>query len=106
MTAEPDSLPAYLQADPLDLAADFSLSECEASYVSAARVPNTLRGYRSGWSEFTTWCSRMQLDTLPVAAATISNYLTELARAVLLGEFVLRRQLIFWLVRVGRDRAT
>ena len=76
-----DRAPARLQADPLELAAELPLSEEEAGYVAAARAPNTLRGYRSDWSEFTTWCSHAKLDPLPAAAATISSYLTELARA-------------------------
>jgi hypothetical protein len=49
--------PARLVTDPLQLAADLSLSEDEAGYVAAARAPNTLRGYRSDWAEFTTWCA-------------------------------------------------
>lgn len=52
-----------------------------AGYVAAARAPNTLRGYRSDWSEFTTWCAHHRLDPLSAEAATISCYLTELARA-------------------------
>ena len=42
---------------------------------------NTLRGYRSDWREFTSWCSRLDLEPVPAAASTISTYLTELARA-------------------------
>jgi site-specific recombinase XerD len=68
-------------SDPLTLAADLPLTEDEAAYVAAARAPNTLRGYRSDWSEFTTWCSSRRLEPLPADAATISGYLTELARA-------------------------
>jgi hypothetical protein len=44
-------------------------------------APNTLRGYRSDWAEFTAWCARLPRDPLPAAADTISAYLTELARA-------------------------
>jgi site-specific recombinase XerD len=81
MTGAGPQPPARLQADPLDLAVELPLSDDEAGYVEAARAPNTLRGYRSDWSEFTTWCSHAKLDPLPAAAATISTYLTELARA-------------------------
>ena len=76
-----DLTPAQLQTEPLELAAELPLSEDEAGYVGAARAPNTLGGYRSDWSEFTTWCSRMSIKPLPAAAATISSYLTDLARA-------------------------
>ena len=74
-------VPAWLAADPLELAAELPLTEDEADYVAAARAPNTLRGYRSDWAEFTTWCAHHRLDPLPAGAATISAYLTELARA-------------------------
>lgn len=67
--------------DALDLAADMALSQEEAAYVAAARSPNTLRGYRSDWAEFTAWCARRRATPMPAQAATISAYLTELARA-------------------------
>ncbi|MGH3425980.1 MAG: hypothetical protein ACRDQZ_00130, partial [Mycobacteriales bacterium] len=50
------------ESDPLELAAELPLTPEEASYVGAARAPNTLRGYRSDWSEFTTWCAQHRLD--------------------------------------------
>ncbi|MDQ3885629.1 MAG: site-specific integrase, partial [Actinomycetota bacterium] len=78
---DPEPVPAQLRADPLELAIGLPLTEDEAAYVGAARAPNTLRGYRSDWSEFTSWCARHHLDPLPAAAATITGYLTELARA-------------------------
>jgi site-specific recombinase XerD len=77
----PGPLPAQLGADPLELAAELPLTEDEAAYVAAARAPNTLRGYRSDWAEFTTWCARRQAEPLPADGATISGYLTDLARA-------------------------
>lgn len=71
--------------DPLvaadDLAALDALSIDEQQYAAAARAPNTLRGYRSDWAEFTTWCADRRLEPLPATAAAISGYLTELARA-------------------------
>jgi site-specific recombinase XerD len=75
------STPAKAGTDALELAAQLPLSEDEAAYVAAARAPNTLRGYRSDWAEFTAWCTRLRLEPLPAEAATISGYLTELARA-------------------------
>lgn len=41
-------------------------------YIEACRAPNTLRGYRSDWSEFTTWCTHHRLQPLPAGATTIS----------------------------------
>jgi integrase len=81
VTTEADQGLARLGADALALAAELPLTEDEAGYVEAARAPNTLRGYRSDWSEFTAWCTRHRLESLPAGAATISGYLTELARA-------------------------
>jgi hypothetical protein len=65
-------MPARLSTDPLELMTKLPLTESEASYVAAARAPNTLQGYRSDWSEFTTWCAHLRLDPLPAEAATIS----------------------------------
>jgi site-specific recombinase XerD len=72
-----------VSTDPVALLDDVPLTEDEAGYVEAARAANTLRGYRSDWSEFTTWChhNRVGDGTLPAGAATISSYLSELARA-------------------------
>jgi site-specific recombinase XerD len=81
MAGESSNLPGRPVADPLELAAELPLSADEAAYVAAARAPNTLRGYRSDWAEFTDWCLRQNLTPLPAAAATVSAYLTELARA-------------------------
>jgi site-specific recombinase XerD len=66
--------------DPLEVVDDVPLSSDEADYVAAARASNTLRGYRSDWREFTTWCQQQRLDPLPAAPATITGYLTDLAR--------------------------
>jgi hypothetical protein len=51
-------VPARHSSDPLELAAELPLTADEAAYVEAARAPNTLRGYRSDWREFTAWCDR------------------------------------------------
>ncbi len=80
MTTTP-AIPDGAGPDALDLAAGLPLSEDEAAYVAAARAPNTLRGYRSDWAEFTSWCATEHLTPLPADAATISGYLTTLARA-------------------------
>lgn len=67
-------------SDPLTLLDGVPLSDAEDAYVRAARTANTLRGYRSDWGEFTAWCDQRSLVPLPAAAATITGYLTELAR--------------------------
>jgi len=65
--------------EPRDPAQQLPLTEDEARYVAAARAPNTLRGYRSDWSEFVAWCAHHHLDPLPAPADGISAYLTDLA---------------------------
>lgn len=57
------------------------VSAAETRYITAARAPNTLRGYRSDWAEFTSWCARAGAEPLPATAGTISGYLTMLADA-------------------------
>lgn len=69
-----------LHNDAVALLDGVPLSDEEAAYVRAARAANTLRGYRSDWREFTSWCADRGLDPLPAQAATVSGYLTELAR--------------------------
>lgn len=80
MTDSP-SAAAKLGTDPLTVAAESQLTDDEAAYVAAARSPNTLRGYRSDWAEFTSWCAHRRATPLPADPAIISGYLTDLARA-------------------------
>jgi site-specific recombinase XerD len=47
--------------------------------VPAGRAANTIRGYRSDWADFTTWCDTRQAPALPAAPAAVSGYLTHLA---------------------------
>jgi integrase len=68
------------EQDPMTLLDGVPLSEEEAGYVEAARAANTLRGYRSDWREFTAWCGQQYLDPIPAAPATVTGYLSELAR--------------------------
>ncbi|WP_168990288.1 site-specific integrase [Yimella sp. RIT 621] len=67
--------------DAVRLLDDVPLTEVETEYVEAARAANTLRGYRSDWTEFTTWCVQHGRDPLPAAASTITGYLSDLAKA-------------------------
>ena len=49
--------PRVADSDPLAIAESSPLSADEARYVQAARSANTLRGYRSDWTEFSGWCT-------------------------------------------------
>ena len=67
--------------DPLALLDGVPLTPDEATYVEAARAANTMRGYRSDWREFTTWCAQHDGEPLPAEPATVTGYLSDLARA-------------------------
>jgi len=66
-------------ASSLSLPNNELMTDTERRYLAAARAPNTLRGYRSDWAEFTSWCADNGADALPASAATITGYLTMLA---------------------------
>ena len=53
-----DHSPAPVESDPVELLDAVPLTEAESEYVEAARAANTLRGYRSDWNEFTSWCTQ------------------------------------------------
>jgi len=72
--------PGQQPPDALALLDAVPLTEDEAGYVEAARAANTLRGYRSDWREFTAWCDGHDAEPLPAAPATVTGYLTDLAR--------------------------
>jgi site-specific recombinase XerD len=67
--------------DPVALLDGVPLTDDEAGYVEAARAANTLRGYRSDWREYTTWCTQHDALPMPAAPATVTGYLSDLARA-------------------------
>jgi len=66
---------------PVALLDGVPLTPEEAEYVEAARSANTLRGYRSDWREFTTWCTLHDLEPIPATASVVTGYLSDLARA-------------------------
>lgn len=72
------------QLVPVDTAtalvpADESLDAAEAAFAAAARAPSTLRGYRSDWDDFTTWCRHNAHEPLPASDVAISRYISMLA---------------------------
>ncbi len=66
-------------SDPLQVVDVATLSSDEAGYVRAARAANTLRGYRSDWTEWCAWSRVEGYAELPATAEGISRYLTFLA---------------------------
>lgn len=49
------------------------------AYLAAEKSDNTRRAYRSDWADFHTWCEKVDLASLPAAAATVARYLAALA---------------------------
>lgn len=67
--------------DPVELLPPLEdLTDDERRYAGKARAANTIRGYRSDWKEWCTWCAERGFDPLPAAPEAISRYLTDLAR--------------------------
>lgn len=60
---------------------DLSLDAAEAAFASASRASSTLRGYRSDWTEFVTWCRDNHHIALPATDIAISRYISALATA-------------------------
>jgi len=74
------AVPVRVEHDPVALLDGVPLSPDEAAYVQAARSANTLRGYRSDWNEFTEWAAERGLEVLPADPASVTGYLSDLAR--------------------------
>ncbi len=79
-TPPPTAVPgAVVIPDPMAIADHDQLTADERRYIGAARAANTVRGYRSDWTEFATWCDQQDIAPLPAAPRTVSGYLTMLA---------------------------
>lgn len=59
---------------PLD-----ELADQAREYLGQARAASTLRGYRSDWADFSTWCEERRLPALPADPETVALYLTDRA---------------------------
>jgi site-specific recombinase XerD len=84
-----DGLPAEL---PAELAAELAeLIDDAQRYAAAAQAINTTRAYASDWNQFTGWCGRYQLTSMPAPAPVIALYLTSLAKRGLAVSTIRRR---------------
>jgi site-specific recombinase XerD len=84
-----DGLPAEL---PAELAAELAeLIDDAQRYAAAAQAINTTRAYASDWNQFTDWCDRYQLTSMPAPAPVIALYLTSLAKRGLAVSTIRRR---------------
>jgi site-specific recombinase XerD len=50
------------------------------NYVQAIRSPNTLRAYRTDWTDFCRWCAALNCDALPATPSTVVLYLNDVAK--------------------------
>ena len=60
-------------------------------YARASRASNTLRGYRSDWTNFAAWCKRQGFVALPALPETVAAYLTTVADSGLKAGSIQRR---------------
>lgn len=83
LQAVPEPAPTLVDSTELDVLVGDPLGADEQRYITAARAPNTLRGYRSDLADFTDWCTGTNagVDPIPAVASTITGYLTMLATA-------------------------
>jgi site-specific recombinase XerD len=52
------------------------LADDARSYIDSAKAAATVRGYRSDWRQFSSWCDERGLEALPAAPETVALYLT------------------------------
>jgi site-specific recombinase XerD len=81
----PPGLPVELAAELADL-----LQHAER-YAAAAQSINTSRAYASDWAQFTSWCERYTVESLPASAAVVGLYLTSMAKRGLSVSTIRRR---------------
>ncbi|WP_371375068.1 site-specific integrase [Sporomusa aerivorans] len=55
------------------------LLEKAKSYIEQSKASNTVKSYKSDWTDFVTYCSTNNLKALPADEMTIIKYVTELA---------------------------
>ena len=48
-------------------------------YIRASKAENTLRGYRTDWRAFCSWCEPQGLSPLPAGPETVAAYIAECA---------------------------
>jgi site-specific recombinase XerD len=69
-----------ISSDSATLAAQLQATADRATdYRAKAKAANTIAAYRADWHDFTTWCTRRNLESLPATPATVTLYITDLA---------------------------
>lgn len=54
-------------------------AERAETYATQYQAPNTTRGYKSDWGQFTAWCAERQVDPMPAAPEAVALYITDMA---------------------------
>lgn len=88
MVGEKENQPPIATSDAVPI--EDLLREAQET-ANRAIPPNTLRGYRADWFDFSKWCQRRKLRSLPTSPETICAYLVARARTHKLSS--LRRRL-------------
>ena len=52
----------------------------ELAYAAKSRATNTLKGYRSDFAEWTSWCAAHGIEPMPAEPVAVAKYLSNLAR--------------------------
>jgi len=73
-----------LQDKGADIAPLPSLEQVR-EYIRASKAESTLRGYRSDWRHFCSWCDVRNLGALPASPETVASYIAECAERLKVG---------------------
>lgn len=68
-----------------------ALTLAAGGFIQASKAANTVRSYRSDWSDFTGWCAAQHLTVLPAEPMTVALYLTDLAGSGMAAATIQRR---------------
>src|SRR5437763_10429473 len=61
------------------------LTEQGREFIRASKAESTLRGYRSDWRDFCTWCEGHGLCPLPASPESVASYIAECAGRLRVG---------------------
>src|SRR6266849_5854741 len=71
-------IPVELIETGADVVPSPSLDQAR-EFIRASKAENTVRGYRSDWREFCTWCEGHGLCPLPASPESVAAYIAECA---------------------------
>ncbi len=74
-----DTKETFLLRNNKDIEENSRLSAKAKQRMGKAKADNTIRAYRSDWSDFVDWCNYHEEPCLPTTPETIVNYINDLA---------------------------